>query len=48
MLFNVDKYKVMHFEFNNIQAKCNMNSKFLEEATEERDLAVTSNAVVNL
>ena len=40
MLFNVDKCKVMHIGNNNIKAKYEMNSKFLEEVTEERDLGV--------
>jgi len=38
MLFNIDKRKVMHLGLNNVQAKCEMNGKYLEEVIEERDL----------
>ena len=40
MLFNVDKCKVMHIGLNNSKAKYEMNGKYLEEVTEERDLGV--------
>ena len=38
MLFNVDKCKVMHIGLNNNEAKYDINGKYLEEVTEERDL----------
>jgi hypothetical protein len=40
MLFNVDKCKVMHIGINNSKANYEMNGKYLEEVTEERDLGV--------
>jgi ribonuclease P/MRP protein subunit RPP40 len=40
MLFNVDKCKIMHLGYNNSRAKYEMNGKYLEEVTEERDLGV--------
>jgi hypothetical protein len=40
MLFNVDKCKVMHIGLNNSKANYEMNGKYLEEVTEERDLGV--------
>ncbi|MGE5822000.1 MAG: RNA-directed DNA polymerase [Nitrososphaerota archaeon] len=40
MLFNVDKCKVMHIGLGNGMAKYEMNGKYLEEVTEERDLGV--------
>ena len=40
MLFNVDKCKVMHIGLNNNKANYEMNGKYLEEVTEERDLGV--------
>jgi len=38
MLFNVDKCMVMHIGHSNYKAKYEMNGKFLDEVTEERDL----------
>jgi hypothetical protein len=40
MLFNVDKCKVMHIGLGNGKANYEMNDKYLEEVTEERDLGV--------
>jgi len=40
MLFIVDKSKVMHIGFNNIKAKYELNGKFREKLSEERDLEV--------
>lgn len=40
MLFNVDKYKVMHFGYNNKGAIYKLGGKNLETVTEERDLGV--------
>ena len=40
MLFNVDKCKVMHMGLNNSKANYEMNGKYLEEVTKERDLGV--------
>ena len=40
MLFNVDKCKVMHIGLSNSKANYEMNGKYLEEVTEERDLGV--------
>jgi len=40
MLFNIDKCKVMHLGLNNVKAKHEINGKYLEEVTEERDLGV--------
>jgi len=40
MLFNVDKCKIMHIGYNNNKARYEMNGKYLEEVTEERDLGV--------
>ena len=40
MLFNVDKCKVKHMGINNVKAKYEMNGKYLEEVTEERDLGI--------
>lgn len=38
MLFNVDKCKVMHIGQNNKKVNYQMNGKYLEEVTDERDL----------
>ena len=38
MLFNIEKFKVMHIGHNNVKAKYDMNNKYLEEVTDERDL----------
>ena len=40
MLFNVDKCKGMHIGLNDNKANYEMNGKYLEEVTEERDLGV--------
>jgi len=40
MSFNVDKRKIMHIGHNNYKAKYEMNGKFLDKVTEERDLGV--------
>jgi ribonuclease P/MRP protein subunit RPP40 len=40
MLFNVDKFKVMHFGYINSKSTYEMNEKDLEEISEERDLGV--------
>ena len=37
MVFNVDKCKVMHIGQNNYKTNYEMNGKYLEEVTEERD-----------
>jgi len=48
MLFNVDKCKVMHIGHNNYTAKYEMNGKFLDEVTEERDLGVIMQSDLNV
>ena len=40
MLFNVDKCNVMHFGYNNTEAKYKMDNMELESVDEERDLGV--------
>jgi len=40
MLFNVDNFKVMYIGLNNIEAKYEMNGKFIEEMTEKHNLNV--------
>jgi len=40
MLFNVDACKVIHIGLNNSKANYEMNGKYSEEITEERDLGV--------
>jgi len=40
MLFNIDKCKVMHMGYNNIQAEYAMNDVKLECVSEEKDLGV--------
>jgi len=40
MLFNVDKCEVIHIGHSNYKAKYEMNGKFVDAVTEERDLGV--------
>jgi hypothetical protein len=40
MLFNVDKYKVMHIGQNSNKANYEMNGKYLDEVTDEREQRV--------
>jgi len=40
ILFNIDKYKVVHLGLNSVKAKYEMNGKYLKEVIEERDLGV--------
>ena len=40
MQFNVDKCKMMHFEFNNTRHTYTMNNKELQTVSEEKDLGV--------
>ena len=40
MQFNVDKYKMMHFGFNNTRHSYTMNNKELQTVSEEKDLGV--------
>ena len=41
MLFNVDKFKIMQIGYNYSKAKYEMNGKYLEEVTVERDLMLS-------
>jgi len=36
MLSNIDECKVMHLGLNNVEAKYEMNGKYLEEVIEKR------------
>jgi len=40
MTFNIDEFKVMHTGLNNNKLKYEMNGKYLEDVTEEREVSV--------
>jgi len=43
MLFNVNKYKVLHFGFRNVHGIYSLGAEVLKEVDEEKDLGVIIN-----